>query len=129
MGVKTTIVMEKETDMETETDNTQTHTWTWNCATFAKYSIWHNSPCSVIWISSDISWHNFQQHYILLVLFHSEKLYADFPKFTPLLGWFSNQCVSGTGNICRGLKKGHHQRYVQSLEISLSYSKSSMRRR
>jgi hypothetical protein len=57
--------------METKTDDTWT--WTWNCGTFAEYLIWRNSPDSVVWIFSDISWRNFQWRYVLLATFHDEK--------------------------------------------------------
>jgi hypothetical protein len=63
---------EMETDMETESDNTRT--WTWNCRTFAKHLIWRHSPNSAVWIFSVVSRRNFQRHYVLLELFHDEKM-------------------------------------------------------
>ncbi len=54
--------METETDMETKTETDNTGTWTWP----------HKRTWKWIWNASEISWRNFQWHYIFVAPLHNE---------------------------------------------------------
>jgi hypothetical protein len=74
MDMKTTTVMEKETDMETETDNTQTHTWTGIVQLLL--NIQYGTIVPIAPYGSPLTYHGTISNstiYILLVPFHDEK--------------------------------------------------------